>query len=512
MTDQAYVRYQLQQYVKQAKPGTRIAIFGLTTHLILLQGFNSDPEVLKNVVEHKLLPRSSVLLDDPSGSGSEVPSMSDIASEAGASASAVASMQQFESDTASVQTQIRTQYTLEAFNALARYLAQFPGRKNLIWFSGSFPLTIFPDSSLDDPFSGMADASGQLRETTSLLDRARVAVYPIDARGLQTNPAFSASQSGRGMVGNPAKMMSAISNFNETNAQEHMTMAQIAEDTGGHAFYNTNGLAAAVAKALDAGSNFYTVTYTPSDHNWKHDYRTIQIQLQGPQSAHSYALSYRHSYYAVDPAKLTAKPATATPATPSKDTPATPTTAPPAPPPTTAELYARSAMQRGAPTPSEILFKVRVLPDSTTTSDTVHPHNHPNPNIHLKGPFRLYDIDIAALSSDFRLTTTPDGLHHGAIEFITYVYDADGKLLNADGITTTLNLDAATYTGFVRSAANIRMQVSAPGKAESFLRIAVHDLTSNRFGVVEVPTSTVSKLAPPPPLAPAPAPPAPPVK
>ena len=37
MSDQAYVRYQLQQYVKNAKSGTRVAIFGLTSHLILLQ-------------------------------------------------------------------------------------------------------------------------------------------------------------------------------------------------------------------------------------------------------------------------------------------------------------------------------------------------------------------------------------------------------------------------------------------------------------------------------------------
>jgi hypothetical protein len=78
MADQAYVRSQLQQYVKKAMPGTRIAIFGLSRKLFMLQGFNSDPQVLKNAVEHKLLARVSSLLDDPAGAGNTLDAPSDI--------------------------------------------------------------------------------------------------------------------------------------------------------------------------------------------------------------------------------------------------------------------------------------------------------------------------------------------------------------------------------------------------------------------------------------------------
>jgi hypothetical protein len=49
-----------------------------------------------------------------------------------------------------------------------------------------------------------------------------------------------------------------------------------------------------------------------------------------------------------------------------------------------------------------------------------------------------------------------------------------------------------------------RLQISAPAKSESFLRIGVHDVTSGRFGVVEIPTTVVDRL-PPLPSAPAPA-------
>jgi VWFA-related protein len=139
--DQSYVRNQLQDYVKHANPGTRIAIFGLANQLVLLQGFTADPGTLKEAIDHKLIPRFSSLLDDPGGSGVDQISASDVAggntdltSAAGASspvAQMAANFQQFEAETAAIRTQMRLQYTLDAFNSLAHYLATFPGRKNL---------------------------------------------------------------------------------------------------------------------------------------------------------------------------------------------------------------------------------------------------------------------------------------------------------------------------------------------------------------------------------------------
>ncbi len=68
MADQSYVRAQLKQYLNTAKPGVRTAIFGLTSRLILLQGFSSNPEILKAVIDKKN-PTASPLLDDAAGTG-----------------------------------------------------------------------------------------------------------------------------------------------------------------------------------------------------------------------------------------------------------------------------------------------------------------------------------------------------------------------------------------------------------------------------------------------------------
>ena len=58
-----------------------------------------------------------------------------------------------------------------------------PGRKNLIWFSGSFPVNFTPDYTQENPFKAVADYQDDVRKTTDLLVRSQVAVYPIDGRG-----------------------------------------------------------------------------------------------------------------------------------------------------------------------------------------------------------------------------------------------------------------------------------------------------------------------------------------
>jgi len=294
-------------------------------------------------------------------------------------------------------------------------------------------------------------------------------------------------------------MAKDISTFSSNNAAEHATMDQIADDTGGHAFYNTNGLAEAVAKAIDTGSNYYTLTYNPSNHEFKGDFRTIRVNLEGASSARNLKLSYRHGYYADNPNS----PKTAS---------AILSAAPPSAPTVGSRPYAQQAMQRGAPTPSEVLFKVRVLPDSATPEDKIAEHNTQDPAHPMKGPYRRYDVSFAALGGDLALPRSTDGIRHGGVEFIAFVYDTEGHLLNIEHNLLTMNLEPATYASLLKTGLQFNMQVSAPAKGESFLRLGIRDTTSGRMGVVEIPTTSVDRLPPYPKAPPAPAAPAAPPK
>ena len=498
MTDQAYVRYQLQRFVKKAPPGMRIAIFGLGQRLYMLQGFTSDPATLRDVVEHKLVPRASHLLDDPAGTGAQPPQMSgmatDMATNAPAMAQVASSLQQFEAETNSFQTRMRVQYTMDAFNTLAHYLSAFPGRKNLIWFSGAFPINIPPDPNLSNPFGVMESTDAEFRETTNLMTQSQVAVYPVDARGLMTDPAFSAANRG---TTDPRAFTRAIGRFAQSQADEHSTMQQLADATGGHAFYNTNDLTGAVEHAIEAGSNFYTLAYTPADSNFHGEYRPIRVTLSPRLANAGYKLAYRQGYYTdqpvppkrgVDPA-ASAPPPTAG-ATTASTTPGQQESL------TRGILYQRAAMLHGAPAPEEILFKVRILPAVRGTEETLAPENIADPAHPIQPPFRRFAVDFATFTNQFKLTLMPDGTHAGEVEFEALVYDADGKLLNIANKDVRLNLKPDTFKAFANGRAAAHLEISAPAKGATFLRVGIHDRMANRFGVVEIPLATVANLTP----------------
>jgi hypothetical protein len=81
--------------------------------------------------------------------------------------------------------------TLDALKQLSGYLGGIPGRKNLIWFSGSFPVNLDPGLTLNNEFSATRVYAEQVKETSDLLAASRVAAYPIDARGLFPSSVFN---------------------------------------------------------------------------------------------------------------------------------------------------------------------------------------------------------------------------------------------------------------------------------------------------------------------------------
>jgi VWFA-related protein len=489
LRDQFYVRQQLLAYLNATPPGTRIAIFGLTNQLTILQGFTSDPAILKAVTSSKLGKNSPLLQDAVGGNGIQN-TMADDLEDQGADATVVANMRQFDAQQQSFQLQLRVKYTLDAMNQLALYLSSIPGRKNLIWFSGSFPISVLPDTTgnLTDAFAVVADYEKEFRDTVNLLARGQVAVYPIDARGLTNAPIFDASTT-RNYSGNrgPARMSQDLNKFSTDTNAEHSTMSQMAEATGGHAFYNTNGLTQAVATAINDGSNFYTLTYTPANPARDGKFRRIKVQL-----THSGVnLAYRHGYYADDPDK---GPPPTTNGQPRQSNVADSAVTAGAPNPL---QTMRVAMMRGSPTPSQIIMKVAVLPvgPSIQTEDAPAPGNILTDKVH--GPFRRYSVSYAIEPSDITFHRAPDGKIHAVFELVIFVFNPAGVLVNR--LSTQLHI-TSPLDELKKNIANgiqYRQEISAPAKGEYFLRIAVHDLTRDRFGAVEVATSEVKNLQPP---------------
>ena len=294
LSDQAVVRAQLLDYIKHARPGVPIAIFGLSSSLQMLQGFTSDPSTLRQIVEHQS-GKGSRLLEDPiAGAASETLATQLAGTEIQNKPTTASHAQTFLDVQKAVQQTARVRYTLDAMDQLARYLANLPGRKNLIWFSGSFPLSVLPNSTANikadripkatpnshGPENGFAAETyntAEFRETATLLARSRVAVYPISAHGLQAYDSADASSSDSNFT-HPTTMMDDNAKFTTQIAGEQETMLNLAQDTGGQAYVNTNGLTAAVAKAITAGSSFYTLAYTPPETHKGGEFRPSRLR------------------------------------------------------------------------------------------------------------------------------------------------------------------------------------------------------------------------------------------
>jgi VWFA-related protein len=480
LTAQTDVRNQVLKYLKEAPQGRRTAIFALTTELKLLQGFTSDPELLRALVSGKKGNQTaSPLMNDAMNGdqpGADDPMMDmemDALGNTPDGATALANLQQFEAEQQTFQLRLRQQYTLDALNQLARYMSMLPGRKNLIWFSGSFPISILPDDTLPNPFAVVISAEDEFRETVDLLTRGQVAVYPIDARGLMVAPMLGANQSGSTMMRTPNGFANANTKWFQQTANEQGTMQQMAEATGGRSFVNTNGLKEAVEKAIEIGSNYYTLAYTPTNRDWNGAFRKIQVKVDRP----GVTLAYRRGYFADDP-----------------DKPAHRNQQQAALTGTTQYSAIRAAMLRGAPDPTELLFVATVRPTTGDTETSPAPGNQAGKK--LSGPFHRYTVTYLASPKSFNCASTPGGTRHCALEYLTFLYDSEGTLVNMQSNAINANIPEAAFADPKSHGLTYHQQISVPVKGEYFLRIGMRDASTDNVGALELPIASVAKLTP----------------
>jgi len=490
MKDQAYVRDQLREFLKNTPQGVRVAIFGLNDRLIMLQGFTSDLATLRSAVEISKPQVSLTLPDNVGNGGTKAVSdmMSDVSGGAADMGQLLQSVQEFENVQGAVDAQIRVKQTLDAMNQIAHFLAGIPGRKNLIWFAGSFPLDIFPQPGAPRPFDVVSNSEDEFRETTNLLTRSEVSVYPIDARGVQTNAVAIGKDAGGSSFG--AGLAQSQSTFAQDSADQHFIMDRMATDTGGQAYLDTNGLSAAVGKVIANGSNYYTLSYAPTNSTPDGKFHKIQVKLTQPGGT----LNYRSGYFADETpskpisSKIFVDLAGAGRAQGSQ-------TAIAAGPNTLTRV-----MMRGAPNATEILLKLQVLPASNADEKAVVPGNifnaEPAGKLKIKPPFRRYVIDIAADARDIHIAPTPDGHYQFSTEVITCVYDTNGVLINTAVQKAHGNLTASSYANMAHTGLPFHQEVSVPAAGTYFLRTSVHDLDTDRYGSVEIPVAKVANLAP----------------
>lgn len=438
LPDQLYVHEQMLKQLKTIPPNTRVAVFTLASRLRMLQGVTTDSAALLAAINSQkagtqasaLLPsdvekqanqrRVDFLIENQAGSSNSNQSQTQEAVEA------VNAEKMFMNDTQVFVADARIGATLQALQQLARYLLTIPGRKNVMWFSGSFPTGILPNPDLTDPFGGEKSIQEDIQKTTALLAAAQVALYPIGAEGLATNSTYQANGVEIGEKRGSAVVQDQIQNsrnedFNRDSS--HSVMEQLAKETGGQAFYNANGLGAAMQRVIDNGSHYYSLTYSPTNATFDGKYRHIQVRLASGKAT----LSYRRGYYAEELA--TAQAATAKQSTDPM----------------------LQLMGRNLPDYSQVLFKILVKP---TTPQPGPNAEHIGLNKEMKGSLTRYGIDFAVAPGDLKLDA--GAVRRGAIEVMLAAYDTEGNLLNAVVGRSEIQIPEKDYASVERSGLQSR--------------------------------------------------------
>jgi hypothetical protein len=227
-------------------------------------------------------------------------------------------------------------------------------------------------------------------------------------------------------------------------------METLARDTGGRAFYNTNDLSNAMTEAINSGSHYYTLTYTPTNVKMDGKYRRIEVK----EANGSYKLAYRRGYYAEN-AKFV---------------------------PAADDKRISDAlvplMAFGMPDFAQILFKIQLVKTKPGSDGS-----RAGSNTELKGPLVRYRLDFAISAQDLRLENSADGVRHRNIEVMVVAYDLDGALLNSFRKKSELVLDSKAYLEVMQIGLQMHREIDVP-EGQVLLRTGFYDLNSGKAGTL----------------------------
>jgi VWFA-related protein len=265
--ESAFAKARLEKFLSGVRPDDRIALYGLSSGLVVLHDFTDDAATLKRALdEFKPVESRETTVTTFKESNTGHPIM-DFFNNKG---------DQVASD---IYMTGRVGRTAAALEAIANHLIGISGRKSLVWVSSAFPMTIgyFQKRIMGaNPQKGYFNAD--VERAGRALSNANVAIYPADAKGLATltGGAFDASTSPNRIIYTvrpPAEQAPVI---------EIETMQNLAEATGGRIFINTNDIGGAVRRAIDDSLYTYTIAYYPDHDQWNGKFREIKMKVDRP--------------------------------------------------------------------------------------------------------------------------------------------------------------------------------------------------------------------------------------
>ncbi len=422
-----FAKDEMIRFLKKLPAGKRVALFTLSERLQMVQGFTDNSDTLIALAQ-RISTKPHAAYSNTREFSATVGEMR----EAGFANSPKAfhNMVEFFAEDYVGKLESRAQDTLDALNLLARSLAVVPGRKNLIWISGGFPFDITTNSP-------------QLQKTAALLAATRVAVYPVDVRGVLTTGMDGSTRSSETVGSVQTQSYETIAGVDYENARIVETLLNTAKLTGGKAYINKNDLQSAINDGMLTGSSYYSLAYRPENADWNGKFRKIAVKGSQP----NLKLLYRSGYFGIlDPLSTKEDPS----------------------------RIVAIAMQPTVPTSTQLIMKVRVVPPEEAGKAT--------------GIDMLIDAHDLAFNEGQDKQKTPE------VQFVAIAWDGSGKQVASFSEGYKSPLSPPQLQALLRTGLQFHQDMMLkPGSYQ--LRLGVMDRLSGRIGTLDVPLTIDARVA-----------------
>jgi VWFA-related protein len=400
----------LIEFIKQLDPQDRVAIYGLSDSLHVLCDFTGDRSQLLTVLRR--YDTTSMTNRERVEHGTvHMPNQNPLAHGA-FNASINPGNRRLEE----IGDQGRAGITIAALQSIAAHVANIPGRKNLVWLT------------TDPPLSGAAMGR--------ILSPAQIAAYPVDGRGLLT--AKTTLETMQGVEDEDASLLGTFARPQSPEPLGVETMKELADETGGQAFVNTNDLTGAIRRAVEDSAATYTLGFYLDSGSIDGKFHQLKVRLKSK----GLAIRYPKGYFALEDAA------------PTKD-----------------QNRNRVVMALQSPIESSAI----------PLQVTVNRVSEPAPGtLSLVG-----SVDIRAI----RLAQNGTG-RKGAVSVYFFEQDQTGKVIRESANTIPLQLAEQQYQAFLRSGIHFTKHLE-PRAGITTLRILVEDPATADVGSLIIPLSEV---------------------
>lgn len=202
-----------------------------------------------------------------------------------------------------VANSLQARAVFVALRAMALAYRPLSGRKNVVVFSEGFLHAL--------------NGGPEIEAVIDAANRANVAIYVIDASGMSVDPsnanftmsiekqtydprdAFGPPILGEGPPDSVAGGLDIFDRLQTLGSDRRADLGWIAHATGGFLVTNTNDLGAALDQIERDTSDYYTLTYSPSNRNFDGAFRKIRVEL----ASRGYRVRYRRGYWALPPGR-----------------------------------------------------------------------------------------------------------------------------------------------------------------------------------------------------------------